>query len=184
MKKLVLAAVSALVSAAVVVPVNAAEQISLLLTGRNGQIRGEITQKGRENQIEILRLELGGTAPISASSGMATGRRQWDTVKITKRLDRATVPIVQAFVTNETMPSAEFRVTRVTAEGREEQYYTVKLTNAVVVSDHILGPAEKDPATGQAWGGSVEELSLTFQKITITNNPNNTQVNDDWNLTH
>ncbi|HTQ46303.1 MAG TPA: type VI secretion system tube protein TssD [Polyangiaceae bacterium] len=155
------------------VPVDAAEAVALTLMGqKQGAIKGDITQKGREGAIEVLNLELG-------ASSTAGGPRRWDSLKITKRVDVSTINLVQAFTSNETLTKATFKMFRPNASGIEEQFFTVELQNAVIVSDRIKSAsvtADGKPDTS----APVEEVSFNFQKIAFTYPSGNKSAQDDW----
>jgi type VI secretion system secreted protein Hcp len=147
--------------------VGAAEPVYLTARGqKQGDIKGDVTQKGREGSMEVTKLELG-----SSGSG---GARKWDSIRITKRIDQSTPLLLNAYFTNETLTNATLKLWRPAMSGQEEQYLTISLQNALIVSDRIVN----DASTSQ--GAAVEEIALTFQKIMVTYPSSGKSTQDDW----
>lgn len=118
---------------------------------QQGEIRGSATQTGREGRIVVIALSHEVVSPREGS-GQVTGARQHGKLIITKELDRATVPLRQMLVTNERSQHWELQFwrpsTRTVAAGvggAESQYFTVRLTDAVVESIDLQLPNTKDP---------------------------------------
>lgn len=150
-------------------PVGAAEPVYLTVRGqKQGDIKGDVTQRGREGSMEVLKLELG-----SNGSG---GARKWDSLKIMKRVDVATPNLLTAYFTNETLTNATLKLWRPAVNGVEEQYLTISLTNAQIVSDRIVN----DATTSATQAPAVEEIAFTFQKITVTYPSAGRSASDDW----
>ena len=51
---------------------------------------------------------------------------------------------------------------------------------AQVASDQVIAPSEKEPASGVAYAGAVEQVSLTFQKIEVTYAAGGVTAADNW----
>ena len=89
--------------------------------------------------------------------------------RFTKAVDSASPKLFQAFATNQVLKTVKLTVLRPQngpgLQGADDPFYTIELTNAVVASDAIVGPkVEVNNTTNR----TVEELSLTFQRITVT----------------
>ena len=154
-------------------PVGAAEPVYLTVRGqKSGDIKGDVTQRGREGSMEVTKLELG-----SSSSG---GVRKWDSLKITKRVDQATPLLLNAYFTNETLTNATLKLWRPQANGVEEQFMTITLQNAQIVGDRIVNDATTSAEGHVAQSLPVEELAFTFQKITVTYTNGGKTASDDW----
>lgn len=62
----------------------------LKLSGKKqGQIKGSVTQKGRENTIMVIAVSHEILSPRDAASGIATGKRMHKPFVITKELDKS-----------------------------------------------------------------------------------------------
>ena len=67
----------------------AAEPVFLALKVQGADVHGDVALKGVEGMIECLSYEQEVTTPRDTASGMATGRRQYHPIRITKRIDQA-----------------------------------------------------------------------------------------------
>jgi type VI secretion system secreted protein Hcp len=153
--------------------VGAAEPVYLTVRGqKQGDIKGDVTQKGREGSMEVTKLELG-------SSG-AAGARKWESLKITKRVDQATPLLLNAYFSNENLTSATLKLWRATATGMEEQFLTISLVNAQIVSDRIVNDATTSAEGKLTQSLPLEEIAFTFQKITVTYVNGGKTASDDW----
>ncbi len=89
-------------------------------------------------------------------SGQASGKRQHGQIVIVKERGAASPQIFRAVTTNEVLKQVSFEFVRVTADGREEVYKTLRITKAVLASVRTLtsgGP--KDVR---------EEVTLSFEQ--------------------
>jgi len=154
-------------------PVGAAAPAFLTVRAqKQGDIKGDVTQKGREGSMEVTKLELG-------SSG-AGGARKWDSLRITKHVDQATPLLLSAYFSNENLTNATLKLWRTAANGAEEQYLTITLLNAQIVSDRIVNDATTSAEGHVAQSLPVEEIAFTFQKITVTYTNGGKTATDDW----
>jgi type VI secretion system secreted protein Hcp len=167
-----------------VVPAGAALNAYLYIKGqKSGQVKGSVTQKGRENSIMVIAYEHDIKTPIDARSGAATGKRQHGVFKITKELDRSS-PILHAMLaSNELLPEVVLRswtpqIKAGTGVGSEVQYYTVKLINARIVDIKAYMLNNKNPDLTRY--AETEEVSFTYQKIEWTWNDGGITASDDW----
>jgi type VI secretion system secreted protein Hcp len=116
-------------------PAHAALNAYLILKGTTqGDIKGEVTLKGRENQILVYAFE-------HAQSATAPARK----FHVVKPLDKATPLLRNALEKGEAIASFELRLWRpmvaaATGTGSEEQYLTITLTGARVISIKATQP--------------------------------------------
>jgi type VI secretion system secreted protein Hcp len=154
---------------------------------KQGDIRGGVTQKGREGAILVhaVRHEL--VSPRDAASGQAAGKRVHAPLVITKDLDRSTPLLYQALVTNETL-EATLRFWRVDVAGgtgpggpgagAERQHFTIKLVNASIASIDLRQPDNRLPDLAKL--AEYEEVAFTYQKIEWTWVDGGITAMDDW----
>jgi len=150
----------------------------LTLTGeKQGQIKGGVTQKGREGTIAVYQLHHEITSPRDAASGQARGKRIHKPLVITKEIDTASVKLFQALVTNESLKKVVINFYQPAAIGAkggglEINSYRITLTDAVITNisqnlPNIFNPAEmKFPF--------LEKVEFVYQKITweyLANSP-------------
>jgi type VI secretion system secreted protein Hcp len=169
-------------------PSHAAETVALFLKGqKQGEIKGESAQRSpaRTDSIECLYYEQGAVSPRDAASGLPTGKRTYRQVVFRKRIDRSSPLLWQAMATNENLPEATFKFFRPTTSGLglgvQEQFYTVKLTNASIASIRDYVPSTVDPTTASQ--PPMEEVTLTFQKIEWTFTTGGITSMDTWSAT-
>lgn len=155
--------------------------IYLTLKGqKSGDIKGSVTQKGREGSISVQYLQSKITSPRDAASGLATGKRQHEPLVFRKTIDKSTPLLLSALVTNENITEAHFKFWKPSATGAETQYFTIDLQNASIASHNLYHPDTYDSGAGGSAPGELEELSLTYQKITWTWMDGGITAQDDW----
>ncbi|MGC4232139.1 MAG: type VI secretion system tube protein TssD [Niabella sp.] len=142
----------------------------LRLKGQNqGNIKGSVTLKGRENTIEVIACNHEVVLPRDAASGLATGKRRHLPLVITKELDRSTPLLMQALISGEVLTSFElqFYTSQNTAgigrTGAEKNYYTIRLTNATLSGIKMAMPNNKNPELVKY--KEFEEVSFVYEKI-------------------
>ena len=149
---------------------------------KSGDIKGSVTQKGRENSIMVIAVSHSMTSPRDMASGLTTGKRQHQPLVITKELDKSSVLLWNMLVTNENISSFELQFwapsTGGAGVGSEVQNYKVKLTNASIVriDFHMLNNKNPDLAKFAEY----EEIAFNYQKIEWTWNDGGITAGDDW----
>jgi type VI secretion system secreted protein Hcp len=145
---------------------------------KQGPFKGDSTARGQEKWIHCSQFLLSLTSPRDAATGMATGKRQYAPIVITKEWDAASPQIFQAAATNEVLPQVELEFLRTGPQGIESVFETVTLTNATIsaVKQYIGFPDAGEPPNPHP----LENVSFTFQKIEITNAEGKTMAVDDW----
>jgi type VI secretion system secreted protein Hcp len=99
-----------------------------------GRIEGSCDIKGREGTIVVFSLGHNVVVPTDAASGLPTGRRQHSPLKILKEIDKSSPKLYRALVTGERMRRFILRFYRIGKTGLEENYFTIELENAAIVS--------------------------------------------------
>jgi type VI secretion system secreted protein Hcp len=140
---------------------------------KSGNIQGGSQAKGHEGSIEVLGFDYGVSSPRDAATGQASGKRIHKPLIITKELDKSSPILFQALVTNEVLPEVNFQFTHAGADGKEIQYYTIKLTNATISEIH-----QSDQ--GKNGARPYEQVSFVFQKIELDWNDPPVVAVDDW----
>lgn len=107
----------------------------LRLTGeKQGVIEGSVTQAGREDSIMVIAYSHSVVSPRDASLGLPTDKRQHAPLRITKEIDKSTPLLMNAWSHGERMTNFELRFWRPSLSGMEEQFYTIVLYDAQIVS--------------------------------------------------
>lgn len=149
-----------------------------LVGARQGEVRGSVTQKGREGTILVTGVFHQIVGPRDPVSGRPTGKRMHKPFIITKDLDRATPLLYSMLTRNENIVSWELRFYRPSAIGLEKLAYTVELVNANISSIHFLMLHVKNPAHARV--PEHEEVAFTYQKIVWTWHEGGISAEDDW----
>jgi type VI secretion system Hcp family effector len=151
------------------VPASKSPKIFVTIKGlKSGMFPGDFVSGPHKGEIAASSFSFELTLPLDASSGMPNGKRQYKPVVFTHSISSAAALVVGAATGNETLTTATFVVYKPNASGAEMAYYTVTLTNARVASVRQY-TVDGDP---------MEEVSLTFQKITMDVGGKTTS--DDW----
>jgi type VI secretion system secreted protein Hcp len=151
----------------------------LKLVGQTqGEIKGSVTQKGREGRIMVISVAHEIVSPRDASSGFPTGKRAHKPFYITKELDKSTPLLYSVLCNNENLPEWELQFWTPSPTGVEKQHYTVRLENANVCAIHFKMANNKHPKLTRY--NEYEEIGFTYQKITWTWNDGGITATDDW----
>ena len=147
---------------------------------KQGQIKGSVTQKGKEGWIGVYGFHHEIVSPRDAASGLATGKRQHKPLTITKEIDKSTPLLYQAFVNNENFSEVTLRffTQDLKGAGKEIQNYTIKLTNANISS--IVDDMANNKVAENAKLPLLEMISFTYQKIEWTWTDGAITALDSW----
>ena len=151
----------------------------LTLTGAiQGQIKGDVIQKGKEGQIAIIAVCNSASRQFDPATGLLTGPRVFEPFTFLKTTDRSSPQLYQALTTGEKL-SVKLNFFTTNQLGQEVLSQTITLTNALITS---INEVKVDTADKQNINhfGEYEEITMTFQKITITNQISKTSYSDDW----
>ena len=143
-----------------------------------GEIKGSVTQKGREGKIMVIAVSHEIMSPRDPASGLPTGKRMHKPFVITKELDKSSPLLYNVLVNNENITEWETQFWQPSATGAEVQHYTVKLTNANIASIHFRMLNNKNPELMKY--AEYEELAFTYQKIIWTWTQGGITAEDDW----
>jgi type VI secretion system secreted protein Hcp len=117
-----------------------------------------------------------GKLPVTSSTGLATGRRQHETIVIVREVDAASPKLYQAMGDGSIFPSAILTFTRLGASpAQPETRYTVALSQVIVTGLHPLAKPKTGSDTHE-----LEEVQLTFRQITMTRTSGSKSATDDW----
>jgi type VI secretion system secreted protein Hcp len=153
----------------------------LTLKGQQqGMISGPVTDKGRENSIELLSFSNKITSPRDPASGLATGPRQHQPICIVKEIDEASTALRSAFVDNENLTSwaLQFWTAGAVDPVMDTEIYTIRLTNASIASIREFLVESEDPANNGL--PLREEITFTYQKIEWIWTEGETTAEDNW----
>jgi type VI secretion system secreted protein Hcp len=147
---------------------------------KSGQVKGSVTQKGREDTIMVVAYSQEILSPRDAASGLPTGKRMHKPITITKEIDKASPILYNILVNNENVPEFKLEFWRPSSSGAEEQFYTIKLTNANICQMHEYILDNKVPENMKF--PPMEQVSFTYQKIEWTWMKGGITAMDDWEV--
>jgi type VI secretion system secreted protein Hcp len=150
---------------------------------KQGEIKGSVTQKGREGSIMVIAVSHEIISPRDPASGLPTGKRMHKPFVITKELDKSSPLLYSVLTQNENVPEwkLEFWTPQLSAAGgvgAEKQHYTVELVNANIASISFRMLNNKNPELMRY--AEYEEIAFTYQKITWTWKDGGITASDDW----
>jgi type VI secretion system secreted protein Hcp len=150
---------------------------------KSGEIKGSVTQKGREGKIQVISVSHEIISPRDAASGLPTGKRMHKPFVITKELDKASPLLYNILTMNENIPEWELQfwtpqIKATAGTGTEIQHYTIKLTNANIASINFRMANNKHPDLMKF--AEYEEVAFTYQKIEWIWTDGGITAMDDW----
>jgi len=145
---------------------------------KQGKIEGSCKVMGHEGKILVQAVEHTIEIPKSPQTGLPTGKRIHGPITLTKEIDKSSPKLYQALTSGEQMKSVVLEFLRISPRGSEEKYYTVKLENAIVTRMRTWIPNCLESDSAQL--GHMEDVALTYEKITWTFEPDGIESEDSW----
>ena len=145
---------------------------------KQGDIKGSVTQKGREDSIMVIAVSHDVVSPRDAASGLPTGKRQHKPFIITKEVDKSSPLLYNALVNNESITSWTLQFWQPDPKGVEKQHYSIELENAQIAGIRLEMLNNKYPENMDH--KEREQGSFTYQKIVWTWQDGGITAEDDW----
>ena len=155
--------------------------VHLYLTANGTKIDGDSTIESleRADSIECLSFSDSVRTAREASSGLASGERTYEPIRIVKRIDKASPLIAKALCNNEVIEGTfKFFRPNPAGDGTTEHFFTVEIEEGRVGSVTRISPDTIDPASSNA--PPTEEVSFVFGKIGWTFEPGGQSHIDHW----
>ena len=143
-----------------------------------GEIRGSVTQAGREGSIMVIAANHQVTSPRDAASGLPSGKRQHAPFTITKEVDVSSPLLYRALANDENIEQWKLDFWRPSRSGKEFQFYTVELLNASISEIRFEMLNNQYPENMQH--REREHVSFCYQKIIWTWVDGGVTAEDDW----
>jgi type VI secretion system secreted protein Hcp len=138
---------------------------------KQGTFKGDgLTSKAHLDQMLASAFDYGLVSPRDPATGQASGKRQHKPVVITKEWGPSMPQFLQAAATNEQLTKVTMEFWDTDNRGAQRLHFVVTLTNASV--SEVSQRLANDVLT--------EDLSFTFQKITVEDRIGKTTFMDDW----
>ena len=151
----------------------------LSLTGNTqGKIEGSCEIAGREGTILVYSMEHLINIPRDTHTGLPTGKRIHGALKIVKEIDKSSPKLFQALCSGEQFSEVLLDYYRISPQGAEESYYTIKLQNAIIVGIRAWFP-ETLVKNNEPYK-HMEDVSFSYEKIIWTWVPDGIEAEDSW----
>lgn len=145
-----------------------------------GKIDGSCTIQGHEKAILVQMVDCTIEIPKNPQTGLPSGKRKHLGMKITKDIDKSSPKIMQALCAGEHMKTVDLKFYRITKDGKEEEYYKITLTNAIIVDTRVWVPNCLEETSKPM--GQMEDVTFTYEKITWTWVPDGIEAEDSWEV--
>lgn len=144
-------------------PGGAGDMFLMVKGAKFGVIKGESQDAAHPDEIQVLRWSWGMQSKSSLDAGTAMGRATRNDLKIVKRVDRASTPLMIALRTNEPIQKAVLTLRK--AGESQLEYFKITIEQGRVTSINIDG--------GDVTGGAdvLENVSFSFNKIEVEYTP-------------
>jgi type VI secretion system secreted protein Hcp len=134
-------------------------------------------QTGFEDFILCQGLEHEITIPRDPQSGQPTGTRLHGALKVIKVFDKASPLLYNALVLGERL-NVVLQFNRIDSSGNVEHYFTIALTNAIIVSLRAWIPNCLDSSNSDLT--HMEDVSYTYEQIDWTQEVDGITAADSW----
>ena len=158
-----------------------AETVHLYLKSNGEDIQGDSSQISldREDSIECLTFEDSVRTAREPGSGIATGRRTYEPIRLVKRIDKSSPLLARSLTTNEECEGIfKFFRPMPSGDGTTEHFFTVEFGKGRIGSITRVSPDTIDPASATA--PPTEEVTFLFENITWTFEPSGATHYDSW----
>jgi type VI secretion system secreted protein Hcp len=143
-----------------------------------GEIKGSVTQAGREDSIMVIAYNHELVSPRDAASGLPTDKRQHAPLRITKEIDKSTPKLIRAWSNGEKITHFELRFWEPSATGKEVQFYTILLYGAQIVSIRQEMLNNKYPENMQH--KEREHITFVYREIEWIYEDGGINFEDEW----
>lgn len=131
---------------------------------------GNIYVQGHEDEMLVQEFLHNVTVPTDPQSGQPSGQRAHKPFIFTVALNKAVPLLYNALASGEMLPKVELHWWRTSVEGKQEHYFTTRLTDATIVDMNLHMPHCQDPA--QREFTQLLAVSLAYRKVEwSTSNP-------------
>ncbi|WP_386688309.1 Hcp family type VI secretion system effector [Lonepinella sp. MS14437] len=139
---------------------------------------GNVYVEGHENEIMAQAISHIVTVPTDPQSGQPSGQRVHQAFKFTCALNKAVPLMYNALASGEMLPKVEITWFRTSIDGRQEEFFSTVLEDAVIVDMNLVMPNAQDP--NNAPYTQLLEVSMSYRKINWDHTISGTSGSDDW----
>jgi len=169
MKKIILISVLAMCMT-YALGASAAYEFYMSIQGsKQGKFKGESTREAWKEWAPCVSIDFTAESAMDPARGMPSGRVQNSPITIIKEWGESSPQILQAIATNEVLKEVRFSFIHRTKDGVEEVYFTITLTNAMIVKHHIYVPLATSAQQSTSATQELEDVSFVFERMTVEN---------------
>jgi type VI secretion system secreted protein Hcp len=139
---------------------------------------GNRYQEGHEDEFTVQAFKHEIIIPRDPQSGQPSGQRVHQPVVMTKIFDKSSPLLYAALASGERLTKVEIKWFRTSMAGTQEHYFTHTLEDAMIVDIRAHSPNAQDPES--AHFTHMEDIEMTYRKITWTHEVAGTSGDDDW----
>jgi type VI secretion system secreted protein Hcp len=134
--------------------------------------------QGREGSFLCQALSHTCRIPQDPQTGLPTGKRRHEALKITAAFDKGYPRMCQMLCTGEQCEEVVCKFYRISPKGMEEHYTTIKLVDAICVDIHAWVPQALDK--NYEYFRHMVDYSFTYRKIVWTWEVDGIEAEDSW----
>ena len=139
---------------------------------------GNVFVEGHEDQILVQEVNHNVTVPTDPQSGQPAGQRVHKPFKFTCALNKAVPMMYNALSSGETLTKVEVQWFRTSTDGKQEEFFSTTLEDAVIVDMNLVLPHAQNPKNSDY--SQLLEVSLSYRKVTWDHTVAGTSGSDDW----
>ncbi|OQW92660.1 MAG: hypothetical protein BWK78_00975 [Thiotrichaceae bacterium IS1] len=163
---------------AVYISIQGSKQGNITAGGNSSDSMGNKYQSNHTDESTVLSFDHRITVPRDPRHGQPTGQRVHEVLRIRKPLDKASPLLGNAVAKGEVLTKVEIKFWRTNVQGQQEHYYTIKLTDAIIVDITAETPLLSDKELG--FRDHEEFISFSYLKIEWEHVIAGTNGQDTW----
>jgi type VI secretion system secreted protein Hcp len=139
---------------------------------------GNIFVEGHEDQMLVQAFDHTVTVPADPQSGQPSGQRVHKPFKFTVALNKAVPLLYNALSSGEMLTKVELAWYRTSVDGKQENFFTTTLADAVIVNLECQMPHCQDLNNKEFT--QLVEVALAYREISWDHTIAGTSGNDNW----
>ncbi|MEZ7862220.1 MAG: Hcp family type VI secretion system effector [Aeromonadaceae bacterium] len=139
---------------------------------------GNIYVQGHEDEMLVQAFEHLVSVPTDPQSGQPAGQRVHRPFRFTVALNKAVPLLYNALASGEMLPTVTLKWFRTSVEGRQEHFFSTRLTDATVVDIDCQMPHCQDANKSEFT--QLIQVALAYRKIEWEHTVAGTSGADDW----
>jgi len=139
---------------------------------------GNVYVEGHEDEILVQEVNHNVTVPTDPQSGQPAGQRVHKPFSFTCALNKSVPLMYNALASGEMLPDVEVKWYRTSSEGKQEHFFSTRLTDAIIVDIDLVMPHAQNPRNSDYT--QLMKVSMAYRKIDWEHTTAGTSGTDDW----